>query len=68
MALLIFASAHNFLTPVGCSQNMIAAAAGNYSFSDCLKSGWVLQLLMLPATVGSVYAWIVLSEAGGVEV
>ena len=68
ITLLILGSSHNFLTPVGCTECMIAAAAGNYTFLECIKAGWLLQLLQMVGTMVGVWGWVCMAEAGWLSV
>ena len=61
--LLIAASSHNYVTPVGCSQNIIAAIAGGYSFGECARSGWLLQLISWITSVLFIWLWVVVHES-----
>lgn len=58
LTILVVASVSNFMTPVGCAQNLLVQVPGGYSFGDYVKGGAVLQLLFLLTTVSYCYMWI----------
>ena len=46
-----FASAANFLTPIGYQTNLMVYGPGNYSFKDFFKIGLPLTILYMIGTV-----------------
>merc|ERR1712194_377201 len=54
---LVFATSHNFLTPFGCTQNMISNAMANHTVMECFHSGLSLQLLQGLGTILAVWVW-----------
>lgn len=56
VAITIAASA-SFMTPIGYQTNMIVYGPGGYKFSDFIKIGTPLSLLVMVITVTIVYFW-----------
>jgi di/tricarboxylate transporter len=55
---VMFASATSFMTPVGYQTNLMVYGPGGYEFSDFLRVGGPLQLLLaVVATVGITVGW-----------
>jgi len=55
---VMFASATSFMTPVGYQTNLMVYGPGGYKFTDFLKVGGPLQLLLaVVATVGISLVW-----------
>ncbi|MEF8807709.1 SLC13 family permease [Natronomonas sp.] len=55
---VMFASATSFMTPVGYQTNLMVYGPGGYEFSDFLRVGGPLQLLLgVVATVGIAIGW-----------
>ena len=57
LILVILASNSAFATPLGSPCNILVVDAGDYSFSDFLRFGGVLQLMMMVATCCLLYAY-----------
>jgi len=56
---VMFASATSFLTPVGYQTNLMVYGPGNYRFTDFLRVGGPLQLLLsVVATAGIAMLWL----------
>lgn len=53
--LVAFASAANFLTPIGYQTNLMVFGPGNYTFKDFFKIGAPLTVLYMVGTVGILY-------------
>jgi di/tricarboxylate transporter len=55
---VMFASATSFMTPVGYQTNLMVYGPGNYEFTDFLRVGGPLQLLLaVVATAGIAVIW-----------
>ena len=55
-----FASAANFMTPIGYQTNLMVYGPGGYTFTDFFKIGWPLTLIYMVTTVvilSSIYLW-----------
>jgi di/tricarboxylate transporter len=55
--LVAFASAANFLTPIGYQTNLMIYGPGGYKFKDYFKIGLPLTILYMIGTVGILYGW-----------
>jgi di/tricarboxylate transporter len=55
--LVAFASAANFLTPIGYQTNLMVYGPGNYSFKDFFKIGLPLTIIYMIVTVLILYYW-----------
>lgn len=62
ITLLVNAGVANFMSPIGCSHNQFATVAGNYSFGDFLRAGWVLQLAHMGTCCLFIILWIQFAE------
>ncbi|BBN14688.1 hypothetical protein MPTK1_6g13670 [Marchantia polymorpha subsp. ruderalis] len=60
--ILMMAASAGFMTPTGCPTNLMVYTPGGYKFSDFLKYGGPMQILLLLVTVGitmtAKYWWI----------
>ena len=54
---MILASNAAFATPLGSPCNILVTEPGGYDFKDFLAFGGLLQLLLLLATCGLLYAF-----------
>ena len=55
---VMFASATSFMTPVGYQTNLMVYGPGGYEFTDFLRVGGPLQLLLaVVATAGIAVIW-----------
>ena len=50
--IVAFASAANFMTPIGFQTNLMVYGPGNYSFNDFLKVGGPLTFIYMIVAVG----------------
>jgi di/tricarboxylate transporter len=55
--IVAFASAANFLTPIGYQTNLMVYGPGNYNFKDFFKIGAPLTVLYMAGTVSILYWW-----------
>ncbi|CAE7874327.1 SAC1 [Symbiodinium necroappetens] len=53
--LVIFAANASFATPLGSPSNILVVDAGNYTFSDFVRFGGMLQIIMMWATCTALY-------------
>ena len=55
--IVAFASAANFITPIGYQTNLMVYGPGNYKFKDFFKIGAPLTLMYMVGTVGILHWW-----------
>jgi di/tricarboxylate transporter len=55
--IVAFASAANFLTPIGYQTNLMVYGPGNYSFKDFFRIGLPLTIIYMIGTVLILYYW-----------
>ncbi|CAD7953923.1 unnamed protein product [Amoebophrya sp. A25] len=65
MCLLAHTSGYAFCTPIGMPPTLLVRVAGNYSFFDYLKAGWLLQLISTLLCCSLVSIWVTYETSGG---
>jgi di/tricarboxylate transporter len=53
--IVAYASAANFMTPIGFQTNLMVYGPGNYTFKDFMKVGWPLTFIYMNVTVFLLY-------------
>ena len=54
---VMFAGSASFATPIGYQTNTLVYAAGNYKFSDFLRIGVPMNVVVGVATCMAIYFW-----------